>query len=97
MRQGDTASQTIDQIVDQVLTLPEGTRVQVLAPVVRARKGEHVKVFEDARQERLRPRARGRHRSTTSREEIKLEKNKKHNIEVVVDRLVVRADIARSA
>ena len=86
--------QTIDQIVDQVLSYPEGTRIQVLAPVVRSRKGEHVKVFEDARRAGyVRVRADGAVYDLS--EDIKLDKNKKHNIEIVVDRLVVRPDSAR--
>ncbi|SBV95609.1 ATPase and DNA damage recognition protein of nucleotide excision repair excinuclease UvrABC [uncultured Eubacteriales bacterium] len=86
--------QTIDQIIDQVLALPEATRIQILAPVVRARKGEYQKVFEDARKSGyIRARVDGSLYELT--EEIKLEKNKKHNIEIVVDRLVIRADIAQ--
>ena len=84
--------QTIDQIIDQILALPEGSRIQILAPVVRARKGEYQKVFEDARKSGyVRVRVDGSLYELT--EEIKLEKNKKHNIEVVVDRLVVRPDV----
>ncbi len=84
--------QTIDQIIDQILELPEGARLQILAPVVRARKGEYAKVFEDARKSGyVRVRVDGSLYELT--EEIKLEKNKKHNIEIVVDRLVVRPDI----
>ena len=86
--------QTIDQIIDQVMTLPEATRIQVMAPVIRGKKGEHQKIFEDARRSGyVRVRADGSIYDLT--EEIKLDKNKKHNIEVVVDRLVIRADIAR--
>src|SRR5699024_7619008 len=86
--------QTIDQIIDQVMALPAATRIQVLAPVVRARKGEYAKVFEDARKSGyVRVRVDGSIYDLS--EEIKLEKNKKHNIEVVVDRLVIRPDIAR--
>ena len=86
--------QTIDQIIDQVLTLPEATRIQVLAPVIRGKKGEHAKIFEDARKSGyVRVRADGSLYDLT--EEIKLDKNKKHNIEIVVDRLVVRDDIRR--
>ena len=86
--------QTIDQIIDQVMTLPEATRVQVLAPVIRGKKGEHAKVFEDARKSGyVRVRADGSLYDLT--EEIKLDKNKKHSIEVVVDRLVIREDVAR--
>ncbi|MDR1589066.1 MAG: excinuclease ABC subunit UvrA [Oscillospiraceae bacterium] len=84
--------QTVDQIIDQVMTLPEATRIQVLAPVVRARKGEHLKVFEDARKSGyVRVRADGSIYDLS--EEIKLDKNKKHHIEIVVDRLVIREDV----
>ena len=86
--------QTIDQIIDQVLTLPEATRIQVLAPVIRGKKGEHQKIFEDARKSGyVRVRADGSIYDLT--EEIKLDKNKKHNIEVVVDRLVIKPDITQ--
>ena len=86
--------QTIDQIIDQVLTLPEATRIQVLAPVIRGKKGEHNKVFEDARKSGyVRVRADGSLYDLT--EEIKLDKNRKHSIEIVVDRLVIREDVAR--
>ena len=86
--------QTIDQIVDKVLTMPEGTRFQVLAPIIRGKKGEHVKVFEDARRSGFaRVRADGILYDLS--EEISLEKNKKHSIELVVDRLVLRGDITR--
>ena len=86
--------QTIDQIIDQIMTLPEGTRIQVMAPVVRARKGEHTKVFEDARRSGyVRVRVDGNLYDLT--EEIQLEKNKKHHIEVIVDRLIVRPDITQ--
>ncbi|MEG1633459.1 MAG: excinuclease ABC subunit UvrA [Oscillospiraceae bacterium] len=86
--------QTIDQVVDQVLTLAEGTRVQILAPVVRGRKGEYSKVFEDSRRSGyVRVRVDGSVYDLS--EEIKLDKNKKHNIEIVVDRLTIRADAAR--
>ena len=84
--------QTIDQIIDQILELPEGSRVQILSPVVRARKGEYQKVFEDARKSGyVRVRVDGSLYELT--EEIKLEKNKKHNIEIVVDRLIIRPDV----
>ena len=86
--------QSIDQIVDHVLTLPEATRIQVLAPVVRARKGEHHKVFEDARKSGY-VRARADGSTYDLSEEIKLDKNKKHNIEIVVDRLVIKEGIGR--
>ena len=86
--------QTIDQIIDQILTLPEGSRIQILAPVVRGKKGEYQKVFEDARKSGyVRVRVDGSLYELT--EEIKPEKNKKHNIEIVVDRLIVREDIRR--
>ena len=86
--------QTIDQIIDQVLELPEATRIQVMAPVIRGKKGEHAKVFEDARRSGY-VRCRVDGITYDLSEEIKLEKNKKHNIEIVVDRLVIREDIAR--
>ena len=86
--------QTIDQIVDKIMELPQGTRIQVLSPVVRARKGEHVKVFEDAKKSGY-VRARVDGIAYDLSEEIKLEKNKKHNIEIVVDRLVIKPDLGR--
>ena len=86
--------QTVDQIIDQVMALPEATRIQVLAPVVRARKGEYAKVFDDARRSGyVRVRVDGSIYDLT--EEIRLDKNKKHTIEVIVDRLVIKSDIAR--
>ena len=86
--------QTIDQIIDQVLALPEATRIQVMAPVIRGKKGEHAKIFEDARKSGyVRVRADGSLYDLS--EEIRLDKNKKHHIEIVVDRLVIREDIAR--
>ena len=86
--------QTVDQIVDQILLLPQATRVQILAPVVRARKGEYQKVFEDARRSGyVRVRVDGSLYDLT--EEIQLDKNIKHNIEIVVDRLVIRPDMNR--
>ena len=84
--------QTIDQIVDKVLALPEGSKIQVLAPVVRARKGEHVKELEAARKGGfVRVRVDGILYDLS--ETIKLEKNKKHTIDIVVDRLVIHPDI----
>jgi len=81
--------QSVDQIVDQIMSLPERTRFQVLAPVVRGRKGEHVKVLESARKSGyVRVRVDGIIYELS--EGIKLEKNKKHNIEIVVDRLSVK-------
>ena len=86
--------QTIDQIVDQIMELPEGTRFQLLAPVIRGKKGEHTKVFEDARKGGfVRVRVDGNIYDLT--EEISLEKNKKHHIEIVVDRLVRKEDMVR--
>ena len=86
--------QTVDQIIDQVMALPEATRIQVMAPVIRGKKGEHQKVFEDARRSGyVRARVDGSLYELT--EEIKLDKNRKHNIEIVVDRLVIRDDIAQ--
>ncbi|WP_312280680.1 excinuclease ABC subunit UvrA [Oscillibacter sp.] len=84
--------QTIDQIIDQVMALPEGTRIQVMAPVVRGKKGEYVKTFEDARKSGyVRVRVDGSLYELD--EELKLEKNKKHTIEIVVDRLIIREDV----
>ena len=86
--------QTVDQIIDQILALPEGTRIQVMAPVVRGRKGEHTKIFDDARRSGyVRVRVDGNLYELS--EEIALEKNKKHQIDIVVDRLIVRSDIAQ--
>lgn len=84
--------QTIDQIIDHVLSLPEGTRIQVMAPVVRGKKGEYAKTFEDARKSGY-VRARVDGSLYELDEDIKLEKNKKHSIEIVVDRLIVREDV----
>ena len=86
--------QTIDQMVDQIMGMPERTRIQLLAPVVRGRKGEHVKILEQARKSGyMRVRIDGSLYELS--EEIKLEKNIKHNIEVVVDRLVVKEGIEK--
>ena len=86
--------QTIDQIIDQLMLLSEGTKLMILAPVVRARKGEYVKVFEDARRSGyVRVRVDGSMYELS--EEIKLDKNKKHTIEVVVDRVVIKDGIMR--
>ena len=86
--------QTIDQIIDQLMLLPDGTKLMILAPVVRARKGEYVKVFEDARRSGyVRVRVDGSMYELS--EEIKLDKNKKHTIEVVVDRVVIKDGIMR--
>jgi len=86
--------QTVDQIVDQILLLPEKTRLQVLAPVVRARKGEHTKLLEDARKNGY-VRARIDGEVMDLAEEILLEKKKKHTIEIVIDRIVVREGIQK--
>ena len=84
--------QTVQQIVDQVTCLPEGTKIQVLAPVVRGRKGEYREIFEEARRDGfVRVRVDGKTRELE--EEIKLEKYKKHNIEIVVDRLIIDSKI----
>lgn len=81
--------QTVDQIVDKILALDEGTKIQLLAPVVRNRKGEHIKLLEDAKKSGyVRVRVDGNIYDLG--EKIELDKNKKHNIEIVVDRLVVR-------
>ncbi len=86
--------QTVDQMTDQIMGLPEGTRIQLLAPVVRGRKGEHTKVFERAKRSGyVRVRVDGNMYELS--EEIKLDKNIKHNIEVIVDRLVVKPGIER--
>ncbi len=84
--------QTVDQIVDKVMSLPERTKIQILAPVVRSKKGEHQKEFESASKSGfVRVRVDGIIYDLS--EKIKPEKNKKHNIEIVVDRLVIRDDI----
>lgn len=84
--------QTVDQIVDQVMRFPADSRIQILAPVVKGRKGEHVKLLEDARKNGY-VRARIDGEIMDLSEDIKLEKNKKHVIEIVVDRLKVRDGI----
>ena len=86
--------QSIDQIVDQIMALPEGSRIQLLAPVIRGRKGEHIKVLEDAKKSGY-VRARIDGAIYDLAEEIKLDKNKKHNIEIIVDRLVIKPEITR--
>ena len=86
------AKQTIDQIVDTLMALPERTKIQLLAPIVRGRKGEHVKILDNARRSGyVRVRIDGNLYDLS--EEIKLKKNKKHNIEIVVDRLIVKEGI----
>ncbi|MCM1160296.1 MAG: excinuclease ABC subunit UvrA [Roseburia sp.] len=90
----EIAKQSVDQMVDRILELPEGSKIQLLAPVVRGRKGEHVKVLERAKRSGyVRVRIDGSLYELT--EEIKLDKNIKHNIEIVVDRLVVKEGINR--
>ena len=84
--------QTVDQIIDQIMALPEGTRIQIMALVVRGRKGEHAKVLEDARRSGF-VRARVDGNLYELSEDISLEKNLKHHIDIVVDRLIVRPDI----
>ncbi|MHB9093708.1 MAG: excinuclease ABC subunit UvrA [Eubacteriales bacterium] len=87
------SQQTVDQIVDHLLELPEGTRIQILAPLIKGRKGEHVKIFEDIRKNGfVRVRVNGEMREVT--DEITLDKNKKHTIEVVVDRIIIRPEAA---
>lgn len=88
------SQQTVDQIVDRLMELPERTKLQVLAPIVRGRKGEYVKVLEDIRKDGyVRVRVDGQ--TLDLSEEIQLDKNKKHTIEVVVDRVVIKPDIER--
>ena len=90
----EIARQTVDQMVDRIMELPEGTRIQVLAPIVRGRKGKHVKVLDRAKRSGyVRVRIDGNLFDLS--EDIKLEKNIKHNIEIVVDRLVVKEGIEK--
>lgn len=90
----EIARQTVDQMVDKIMELPEGSRIQILAPIVRGRKGEHVKVLERAKRSGyVRVRIDGNLYDLS--DEIKLEKNIKHNIEIVVDRLVVKEGIEK--
>ena len=92
MERSAQRKETIDQMVDQIMAMPERTRIQLLAPVVRGRKGEHVKVLEQARKNGyMRVRIDGNLYELS--EEIKLEKNIKHNIDIIVDRLVVKEGI----
>ena len=88
----EISRQTVDQMVDSILDLPEGTRLMLMAPVVRGRKGEHVKLLESARKQGY-VRARIDGINYDLDEEIKLEKNNKHNIDIVVDRVVVKPGI----
>lgn len=86
--------QTVDQMVDDIMKLPDRTRIQLLAPVVRGRKGEHVKVFEQAKKSGyVRVMVDGNLYELS--EEISLEKNKKHNIEIIIDRLVIKEGIEK--
>ena len=86
--------QSVDQMVDEIMSLPQGTKLQLLAPVVRGRKGEHVKLFEQAKRSGyVRVRVDGNLYELT--EEIKIEKNNKHNIEIIVDRLVIKEGIEK--
>ncbi len=86
--------QTIDQMVDELMRLPEGTKIQLLSPVVRGRKGEHVKIFEQAKRSGyVRVRVDGNLYELS--EEIKLEKNIKHNIEIIIDRLVIKPGVEK--
>ena len=86
--------QSVDQMTDQILSMPQGTKIQLLAPVVRGRKGEHAKVFDRAKKSGyVRVRVDGNLYELS--EEIKLDKNIKHNIEIIVDRLVVKEGIER--
>ncbi len=88
----EISSQTAEQIVDQILSFPEGTRIQLLAPVIRGRKGEYTKLFEEIGKEGFaRVRVDGTVREL--REKIELDKKRKHTVEVVVDRLVVKPDV----
>ena len=86
------AQQTVEQMVDQILELPEGTRLQILAPVVRGRKGEYKKLLEDIRRDGfVRVRVDGELHEVT--DSIDLDKNKKHDIEIVVDRIILRSGV----
>ena len=88
------SQQSVDQMVDAVLALPEGTRLQLLAPVIRGRKGEYTKLLADAKKNGyLRVRIDGEYQEIN--EEIKLDKKRKHTIEIVVDRLIIRSDIQK--
>ncbi len=89
----EITSQTIEQMVDRMMELPERTRLQVLAPIVKGRKGAHVKLFEEIKKEGyVRVRVNGE--TYDLDDEIELNKNKKHNIEVVIDRIVMKDDVA---
>ncbi|HHW30994.1 MAG TPA: excinuclease ABC subunit UvrA [Clostridiaceae bacterium] len=88
----EISQQTVDQMVDQIMTLEQGTRIQLLAPVVKGRKGEYTKLIEDIKKSGyVRVRVDGEIRDVN--DPIQLEKNKKHNIEIVVDRLIIKPDM----
>ena len=87
-------SQTVDQMVDNILTLEEGTKIQVLAPIIRGKKGEHQKLLDTARRDGY-VRARINGELIDLSEEIALDKNKKHNIEIVIDRLIIKLDMQK--
>lgn len=90
----EVKKQTVDQIVDRLLELPEGTKILILAPIVRGKKGEHKKVFESAKKSGyVRVKADGVQYDLS--EDINLEKTKKHNIEIIVDRLIIRENITK--
>ena len=90
----EVSAQSSDQIVDQIMALPEGTRIQLLAPVIRGRKGEYAKLFEEIGKEGF-ARVRVDGEIKELREKIELDKKKKHTVEVVVDRLVMKPDIRK--
>src|SRR5690554_1567820 len=90
----EITQQTVDQMVDQILELEEGTRIQLLAPIVRGRKGEHEKILEQARKSGF-IRARIDGEVVDLNDEISLEKNKRHNIEIVVDRIIIKDGISK--
>lgn len=88
----EISQQTVDQVIEKLMSLPEGTKLTVMAPVIRAKKGEHKKVFSDAqRSGYVRVRVDGNIYDLS--EEINLEKNKKHNIEIIIDRLIIKDDM----
>ena len=90
----EISQQTVDQMVDAILTQPEGTRIQILAPVIRGRKGEYTKLLQDAKKNGyVRVRIDGEVMDIT--DEIKLDKKRKHTLEIVIDRLIVRPDIQK--
>jgi len=90
----EISQQTVDQMVDKIMALEEGTRIQLLAPVVRGRKGEYSKLIEDAKKGGF-VRIRIDGEIYDINDTVKLDKNKKHNIEIVVDRLIIRPDIVK--